>query len=50
MFYDAIIAAYPDMDIIASMTDISAPGNASLDYHEYSVRNLSTTPLFTPLT
>jgi len=50
MFYDAIIAAYPDMNIIASITNISAPGNASLDYHEYSVRSFSTTWLCISLT
>lgn len=35
-FYDAISAKYPDIDVMASTVNISLPGSAPGDYHQYS--------------
>ena len=35
-FYDAIKAAYPDMNVMASTIDMVLPGDALGDYHTYS--------------
>ena len=37
MFYDAISKAYPNINVIASTIDLTLPGNADGDYHEYAL-------------